>query len=111
MYSMTYGTIPVVRRTGGLDDTVEDSPEGDLAGGTGFIFDEFDSESLLRCVLRAVRRFRDPGAWSGLVRRAMARDWSWRRSAGEYVALYEGLVGSRLRMASRLRPRSGRADR
>jgi starch synthase len=111
MYSMVYGTIPVVRRTGGLADTVEDSPEGDPSRGTGFVFDEFAAEDLLGAVLRAVRRFRDPGTWSDLVRRAMARDWSWARSAGEYVALYERLVGSRLRMASHLRPTSGRAER
>ena len=104
MYSMTYGTIPVVRRTGGLADTVEDSPEpGTLSGtggagrklpgtGTGFVFDAFEPAALLDALVRAIARFRDPAAWGGLVERAMGRDWSWDRSAGEYVRLYEKML-------------------
>ncbi|MHC4502903.1 MAG: glycosyltransferase, partial [Planctomycetota bacterium] len=90
MYSMTYGTIPVVRRTGGLADTVEGSPEPDT--GTGFVFDEFEPAALLEALARAIARFRDPAAWGGLLRRAMGRDWSWGGSAGEYVALYEKML-------------------
>lgn len=90
MYSMTYGTIPVVRRTGGLADTVEDSPEP--GAGTGFVFDEFEPAALRDALVRAIARFRDPAAWGGLLRRAMGRDWSWDRSAGEYVRLYEKML-------------------
>jgi starch synthase len=90
MYSMTYGTIPVVRRTGGLADTVEDSPDPDA--GTGFVFDEFEPAAFLEALVRAIARFRDPAAWGRLIERAMGRDWSWDRSAGEYVALYEKML-------------------
>jgi starch synthase len=90
MYSMTYGTIPIVRRTGGLADTVEDSPEAGT--GTGFVFEAFEPAALLEALVRAIARFRDPAAWGGLVRRAMGRDWSWDRSAGEYVRLYEKML-------------------
>ena len=90
MYSMTYGTIPLVRRTGGLADTVEDSPEPGT--GTGFVFDAFEPGALLDALARAIARFRDPAAWGRLVERAMGRDWSWDRSAEEYVRLYEKML-------------------
>jgi starch synthase len=99
LYSMIYGTIPVVRRTGGLADTVVDSldkgsPEGDESEGTGFVFEESTPEALLKCVRRALARYRRPEAWRALLRRAMKGDWSWDRSAGQYVRLYERLLGA-----------------
>ena len=92
LYSMIYGTVPIVRRTGGLADTVEDAAEDDPSKGTGFVFDEFRADALLDCMRRALARFRDPEAWRRLVENAMKGDWSWDRSAGEYVKLYESLL-------------------
>jgi starch synthase len=92
LYSMIYGTVPIVRRTGGLADTVEDAAEDEPSKGTGFLFDEFKADALLGCVRRALARFRDPDAWHRLVENAMKGDWSWDRSAGEYVRLYENLL-------------------
>jgi starch synthase len=84
MYSLKYGTVPVVRATGGLDDTIEP--------GTGFKFWEY-SGSALAGVLRAAREaFADPEGWRATMLAGMARDFSWRVSAAEYARLYERLV-------------------
>ena len=93
LYSMIYGTVPVVRRTGGLADTVEDS--GSPGEGTGFVFDEFATPALVEAARRALARRRDAAAWRGLMRRGMARDWSWESSASEYEALYRGMLARR----------------
>ncbi len=95
LYSMIYGTIPIVRRTGGLADTVTDAAGGETPGGTGFVFDEFKAEALRDCMRRALARFRDPTGWRRIVERAMKGDWSWDKSAREYVKLYERLIGAR----------------
>jgi len=90
MYSMRYGTIPVVRATGGLDDTVED-----YAGngkGTGFKFEEFDPKELLKAIQRALKVFQQPEEWKKLMRNGMARDFSWEHSAKLYVNLYRELL-------------------
>jgi starch synthase len=88
MHALRYGTIPVVRRTGGLADTVRD--EGASPGqGNGFLFDEIDSDALAHAVHRAlVLRGRDAGGWRALQRRAMAEDFSWDRSAAAYEKVY-----------------------
>ena len=87
LIGMRYGTIPVVRATGGLVDTVADyDPRADT--GTGFVFDEYDSWALFGAVVRAAEAFRHAGDWDRLVRRAMAHDVSWARSAQRYVELY-----------------------
>jgi starch synthase len=87
MYALRYGTIPVVRSTGGLVDTVEpyDAAKGT---GTGFRFDTPDGTGLLWAVDQALSAFRQRKAWTALMRRAMASDFSWERSAGQYVDLY-----------------------
>jgi starch synthase len=87
MYALRYGTIPIVRSTGGLVDTVEpfDAARGT---GTGFRFDTPDGTGLMWAVDQALRARRDGRAWKALMRRAMACEFSWERSAGEYVALY-----------------------
>jgi starch synthase len=87
MYALRYGTVPVVRSTGGLVDTVEPF---DAAGGTGtgFRFDTADGTGLVWALDQALSAWKDRGAWAGLVRRAMAREFSWERSAREYVDLY-----------------------
>jgi starch synthase len=93
MYAMKYGTVPVVRATGGLDDSVE---EFDPAAGTGngFKFVEAAPAPLLEATARAIRAFGRPRDWSALVRNTMAADFSWGRSAATYLALYEMLVAS-----------------
>jgi starch synthase len=87
MYALRYGTVPVVRSTGGLIDTVE--PFDVTTGrGTGFRFDHADGTGLLWAVDQALAAHRRRAAWQRLVRNGMGKDFSWERSAREYVALY-----------------------
>jgi starch synthase len=88
MYSMRYGTVPVVRATGGLKDTVTDYNDAD-GHGTGFTFKEYTAVSLLGALRRARAAFAKPSVWKGLAVAGMRQDFSWDRSAGEYVKLYE----------------------
>ncbi len=83
IYSLRYGTIPIVRATGGLDDTIEQD--------TGFKFQEYSGFALLEAVRAALAAFGDPGVWKQMMRNGMARDYSWDASAVEYSALYERL--------------------
>jgi starch synthase len=87
MYSLRYGTIPVVRATGGLADTIADVDE-DPSGGNGFVFREYRSEEMVSAIDRAVRAYADQAAWQVLVERAMSCDFSWARSAEKYQQLY-----------------------
>ncbi|HWP85083.1 MAG TPA: glycogen synthase GlgA [Terriglobia bacterium] len=91
IYSLRYGTVPVVRATGGLDDTIE---EYDLAtgAGTGFKFSAYSGAALLEAVSRALAVYSDPTRWTRLMRNGMAKDFSWNRSAQEYRKLYEELA-------------------
>jgi len=92
MYSLRYGTPPVVRRTGGLADTVEPwNPVGET--GTGFSFDHFTPEGLRWALDYALNAFRDPVAWAKLQRNGMAQDFSWDRQVEPYEALYRQLAG------------------
>ncbi len=88
IYSLKYGTVPIVRATGGLDDTIEewDAKKGT---GTGFKFAGFDPEDLLAEIDRAIEAFRDKKSWTRLMRNGMARDYSWAGPAKEYVRVYE----------------------
>jgi starch synthase len=88
IYSLRYGTVPIVRATGGLDDTIEpwDSRTGK---GTGFKFTDYSGESLLLTIRQALHAFRDPSGWQMLMRNGMAKDFSWNASAKEYVRIYE----------------------
>jgi starch synthase len=88
MYSLRYGTIPIVRATGGLADTIRDVDE-DPQGGNGFVFKEYRAAKMLAAIERAVRAFRDRMLWQGLVNRAMEADFSWTRSAEKYRQLYQ----------------------
>ena len=92
MYSLRYGTIPLVRKVGGLADSVDRIPASDSRSGTGFVFEEYDVEALLAELRRAVDLFGRPTEWTDLVRRAMAVDNSWDRAAGQYLALFEQLA-------------------
>ena len=88
LIAMKYGSsIPLVRKTGGLSDTVENlSPEGKK--GTGFVFENYRSEDLLFTIRRAVEAFHQPKIWKELVQRAMMKDFSWDTPAQRYLELY-----------------------
>ncbi|MBK9170909.1 MAG: glycogen synthase GlgA [Bryobacterales bacterium] len=87
IYSLRYGTVPVVRVTGGLGDTIDEE--------TGFRFSEYSAAALLACVREALQAYRDRESWTARMKRGMAKDFSWDRSAAGYVRLYESLVRSR----------------
>ena len=88
IYSLKYGTPPVVRGTGGLEDTVQEwDPE--RRTGTGFKFHSYKPEDFLTAIQRALAVFKDKDAWHQLMRDGMAKNYSWTRSAAEYVEVYE----------------------
>ena len=91
MYSLRYGTPPVVRATGGLADTVIDA--ADERHGNGFVFGPPTAVALFEALDRAAASFRDPALWRRLQKHGMARDSSWHEAAGHYVALYQKLIG------------------
>jgi len=88
IYSLKYGTVPVVRNTGGLADTVVDADE-DPARGTGFVFNGYDPEELNDALSRALVAYADRPRWEAIVKRGMAKDFSWDASAKAYVSVYE----------------------
>lgn len=88
MRAQRYGVLPVVRRVGGLADTVED-------GVTGFVFDEFRAEPLVGAALRALDACADPDEHARMMRHAMAQDFSWERSVEEYLAIYREVQSGR----------------
>ncbi len=92
MYSLRYGTPPVVRRTGGLADTVSDAARVD---GTGFVFDDFGTESFWGALEHARAAFSDPDGFAKLQRRGMARDFGWEAAAAQYEDVYARLAGQR----------------
>jgi len=88
IYSLKYGTVPIVRATGGLDDTIENwDPR--TGRGTGFKFSEYTGEALLDTVKLALKAYQDRDAWQRLMRNGMGKDFSWNASAREYVRVYE----------------------
>jgi starch synthase len=92
MYSLRYGTVPIVRATGGLVDTVE--PYDPATGeGTGFRFDHPDGTGLIWALDQALALYQDRPAWEAVMRRGMSRDFSWERSARAYVALFRRAIG------------------
>lgn len=94
LYSLRYGTVPVVRATGGLADTVTDYSEEALKDGraTGFTFRRYSADALAAAVQRAVDAYADRENWRRLMLNGMAQDWSWKRSAGEYENVYEAAL-------------------
>jgi starch synthase len=98
IYSLRYGTLPLVRATGGLEDTVEpyDPKTGE---GTGFMFKDYKAQTLVACLREAVRVWGDRQAWLRLQANAMARDFSWRASAMQYVDLYTRAKKERIPLA------------
>jgi starch synthase len=110
MYSMRYGTVPVVRRVGGLADTVIDAEGARPAGKppTGFVFDAATPQALFQAVRRAVDAFGNRRGWASLMRAGMRQDFSWNPSAKLYVEVYQRVLqsvrGSGLRVAGKPRP-------
>jgi len=91
IYSLKYGTIPVVRATGGLDDTIE--PYDPTTGaGTGFKFHDYTGQALLDTLRAALQAYKNREGWTGLMRNAMAKDFSWDASAREYAGLYQRIL-------------------
>ena len=86
IYSLRYGAVPVVRATGGLDDTIDSE--------TGFKFTGYSAEALMGAVRQALDAFDDPKAWRERMRLGMQRDFSWKASAAQYSALYRRLLGA-----------------
>ncbi len=101
MYSLIYGTVPIVRAVGGLADSVVDAWEQTLANGTanGFSFHDYRGEVLLRQICRAVGLFQDQSTWKKLLLTGMQRDWSWRRSAKEYEQVFHRAQSKRHSLA------------
>ncbi|HXN99146.1 MAG TPA: glycogen synthase GlgA [Candidatus Acidoferrales bacterium] len=95
IYSLRYGTVPVVRATGGLDDTVQNFDAKTLQG-TGFKFDAYDGNALLECLRAALKVYREPELWRVVQKNGMAKDFSWKTSAAAYVTLYEAAKRSRI---------------
>jgi starch synthase len=86
MYSLRYGTVPIVRATGGLDDTVDET--------TGFKFTDYSGQALLAAVREALAAYADPEGWTAMMIRGMRKDFSWKASAKQYSALYRQLSGA-----------------
>ncbi len=91
MYSLKYGTVPIVRRTGGLADTVEPWNPG-ARTGNGFVFGPYESMALLQELRNAVACHSHPESWAAIQANGMRADWSWAKQGPEYVALYRRLV-------------------
>jgi starch synthase len=102
LISLKYGTVPVVRATGGLSDTIVDCTAETLAAGTatGFSFEPYTPAALLACLRRALEMWHERDPWRRLISNGMRQDWSWTRSAGEYVKLYERVHAKRAETVS-----------
>jgi starch synthase len=95
MYSLRYGTVPVVRDVGGLADTVRDYAPRRRAS-TGFVFQDYTPAALLGALNRALELYRDERKWRQLQQAGMQQDFSWDRSAREYVKIYRRAMRKRL---------------
>jgi starch synthase len=94
IYSLKYGTVPVVRATGGLDDTIE-AFDLESGTGTGFKFEEYSGAALVQCVRRALQHYEDERIWKRIQLNGMAKDFSWKGSATEYAKVYAAARGAR----------------
>jgi starch synthase len=92
MYSLKYGTIPIVRATGGLEDTIREFDPA-TGRGNGFKFKAYTSRALLSCVRKAVALYKKPDLWAILMRNAMRDDFSWDTAARKYLRLYTKVLG------------------
>ena len=89
MVALRYGTIPIVRETGGLRDSVTDSGDGE---GNGFVFSSYNAHDMLHAIRRACEGYEDKDGWQILVKRAMDSDNSWGKSANEYIRMYKEVL-------------------
>jgi starch synthase len=97
---LRYGTIPVVRAVGGLEETIlEYDPAS--GQGTGFKFSKFDPEEFLAAIKRALSLFSNPSAWEQVRQQAMQQEFSWTRAAAQYVEIYEKARQKRLTITKR----------
>lgn len=94
IYSLKYGTVPVVRATGGLDDTIENW-DAKTQKGTGFKFSEYSGEALYKTIQAALAAYKDQAGWQQLMRNGMGKDFSWGASAREYVRVFERVKQAR----------------
>ena len=111
MYGLRYGTLPLVRRVGGLADTVTDESAARAEGrpATGFVFDGATPAALEEAISTALSARADPARWLDMMRAAMAQDHSWAVAAGQYLALYEETLGDAVSVAGGIsrRPAAG----
>jgi len=95
IFSLRYGTVPVVRATGGLDDTIQNF-DPKTQQGTGFKFEEYSGPALLQCVRAALKTYAQPNSWRTLQTNGMAKDFSWKASAAGYITVYEAARRARI---------------
>lgn len=91
MYSLKYGTVPIVRRTGGLADTVQNY-DSSAKTGTGFVFDEYDGDAMISAIKRAIAVFPKKRLWNQIIKAGMESDFSWSVAATKYESLYREVV-------------------
>ncbi len=91
LYSLKYGTVPIVRKTGGLADTIENY-DPQTGRGTGFMFKNYDAVELLDTIKLALRVYKDGNAWGKLIENGMRQDFSWEASAKKYVDIYQKAI-------------------
>ena len=89
MVALRYGTVPIVRETGGLRDSITDSGDG---MGNGFTFKTYNAHDMLGAIRRAIDVYYRKDDWNVLVKRAMDSDFSWGKSANEYIRMYKQLL-------------------
>ena len=94
LYGFRYGTIPVVRATGGLKETVRPFRPGSL-GGNGFVFKDYSSQAFLESVNEAVKLYRKPRVWKKLMRAGLEEEFSWEKAAKRHVKLYQRAITKR----------------
>lgn len=93
IYSLKYGTVPIVRSTGGLADTITNAVPETLKNGAanGFAFKNYSAQELLQTILKALDTYKNKTTWAKIRKNGMTQDWSWKRSAREYTDLYKKL--------------------
>ncbi|MBN2412317.1 glycogen synthase GlgA [candidate division KSB1 bacterium] len=94
LYSLKYGTVPVVRKTGGLADTIVDYIS-DSENGNGFVFEDYNGKAMVTAIKHAVETFKDQKTWQKLMKRGMRADYSWQVAAEKYLKIFMFLVNSR----------------
>lgn len=102
LYSLRYGTIPIVNNVGGLADSVTDLNEqyGNLNVATGFIMKQTSSEALYTQIVKAINIYQDPNKWLQLMKNGMNKDFSWARSANDYITLYDSALSDKLKVSA-----------